>query len=102
MRIYKIYIFLIALSFLHISCYLNHNEFKVAPVFSDHMVLQQKSDVIIWGRGNPGYDIEVISSWGKKSKNKISEDGSWNVLLKTPKYGGPYDLKINLPVHLFS
>ena len=94
MRIYKIYIFLIALSFLHISCYLNHNEFKVAPVFSDHMVLQQKSDVIIWGRGNPGDDIEVISSWGEKSKNKISEDGSWNVLLKTPKYGGPYDLKI--------
>ena len=94
MRIYKIYIYLIVLSVLHISCYLNHNELKVAPVFSDHMVLQQKSDVTIWGSGNPGYNIEVTSSWGEKSKNKIAEDGSWNVLLKTPKYGGPYEVKI--------
>ena len=94
MRISKIYIYLVTLLVLYISCKRNYYEFKVAPVFSDHMVLQQKTDVTIWGSGSPGNDIEVISSWGEKSKNKISEDGSWNVLLKTPNYGGPYEVKI--------
>ena len=94
MRISKIYIYLVTLLVLYISCKRNYYEFKVAPVFSDHMVLQQKTDVTIWGSGSPGNDIEVISSWGEKSKNKILEDGSWNVLLKTPNYGGPYEVKI--------
>ncbi len=94
MRISKIYIYLVTLLVLYISCKRNYYEFKVAPVFSDHMVLQQKTDVTIWGSGSPGNDIEVISSWGEKSKNKILKDGSWNVLLKTPNYGGPYEVKI--------
>ena len=93
MRINKIYIYLIVLLVLNISCN-RYYELKVAPVFSDHMVLQQTTNVTIWGSGSPGNDIEVISSWGEKSKNKISEDGSWNVLLKTPNYGGPYEVKI--------
>ena len=32
----------------------------------------------------------------KNQKITVSEDGNWNVLLKTPKYGGPYNLKIFL------
>ena len=67
MRINKIYIYLIVLLVLNISCN-RYYELKVAPVFSDHMVLQQKTNVTIWGSGSPGNDIEVISSWGEKVK----------------------------------
>ena len=85
------FILLILLS----SCYDDQNELKIAPVFSDHMVLQQNSDVAIWGSGSPGNDIKVICSWGEESKSKILEDGSWKFSIKTPKYGGPYDIKFN-------
>tara|TARA_B100000575_G_C23142376_1_gene665235 strand:+ start:3590 stop:5641 length:2052 start_codon:yes stop_codon:yes gene_type:complete len=78
---------------LFFSCYDNQNELKIAPVFSDHMVLQQQSDVAIWGSGSPGNDIKAICSWGEESKSIISEDGSWKFFIKTPKYGGPYDVK---------
>ncbi len=67
---------------------------KVAPIFSDHMVLQQQSDVRIWGSGSPGNNIEIVSSWGEISKTKISENGKWHVFIKTPKYGGPYIVKV--------
>ena len=69
---------------LFFSCYESQNELKIAPVFSDHMVLQQQSDVAIWGSGSPGNDIKVICSWGVESKSKISEDGSWKFFIKTP------------------
>ena len=67
---------------------------KVAPIFSDHMVLQQQSDVRIWGSGLPGNNIEIVSSWGEISKTKISENGNWHVFIKTPRYGGPYIVKV--------
>ena len=66
----------------------------VSPVFSNHMVLQQQSDVPIWGIGNPGQIVEVSSSWGEETKAKIQTDGKWSVLLKTPKFGGPFEVKV--------
>ena len=47
------------------------------------MVLQQQSDVRIWGSGLPGNNIEIVSSWGEISKTKISENGNWHVFIKT-------------------
>ena len=76
------------------SCSNNTNELKVAPVFSNHMVLQQKSDVPIWGSGSPEENIEIIASWGEVSKTNISENGNWNVSIRTPNYGGPYEVKV--------
>ena len=67
---------------------------KEAPIFSDHIVLQQQSDVRIWGSGLPGNNIEIVSSWGEISKTKISENGNWHVFIKTPRYGGPYIVKV--------
>jgi sialate O-acetylesterase len=40
---------------------------SLASLFQDNMVLQQKSDVAIWGWAVPGENIKVIGSWQKES-----------------------------------
>ena len=71
------------------------NSLIIAPLFSDHMVLQQKTKVPIWGKGEPGDSIFVSSSWYEKSSTTVGQDGNWKTILKTPPYGGPYKLNIS-------
>ncbi|GIS21943.1 MAG: hypothetical protein CM15mP122_4490 [Bacteroidota bacterium] len=52
------------------------------------MVLQQKTKVPIWGKGEPGDSIFVSSSWYEKSSTTVGQDGNWKIFLKTPPYGG--------------
>ncbi|MFD2603423.1 sialate O-acetylesterase [Flavobacterium suzhouense] len=64
--------------------------------FSNNMVLQQKSNVPVWGTTAAGATVKVISSWDKKSyTSKADKEGNWSVTLKTPSYGGPYSVSIN-------
>ncbi|WP_026714926.1 sialate O-acetylesterase [Flavobacterium daejeonense] len=62
--------------------------------FTDNMVLQQKSAVPFWGESNQK-SITVIGSWDKKTYKATVVNGKWNVVLKTPVYGGPYTVTIN-------
>ena len=63
-------------------------EFKVATVFSNRMVLQQNDSVSLWGIGEPSESIKVQTSWGELIKSEIDKNGTWKVLLKTPKSKG--------------
>jgi len=71
-------------------------EVRLPSVFGDKMVLQQKSDVAIWGWASPGEQITVKGSWGRRiEKTETDETGKWILQLKTPKAGGPYTLIIS-------
>ena len=63
-------------------------EFKVATVFSNRMVLQQNDSVSLWGSGEPSESVKVQTSWGELIKSEIDKNGTWKVLLKTPKSKG--------------
>ncbi|WP_205499796.1 sialate O-acetylesterase [Rufibacter psychrotolerans] len=66
---------------------------KLPALFADNMVLQQKSDVAIWGWAAPGEAVEVSGSWSRKSvKTTANAQGAWQVTLPTTKAGGPYTL----------
>ena len=67
---------------------------QVTSLFSDHMVLQQKSNVKFWGKGKPNNEITILSSWGKDSKTIVNKEGDWNVSLETPSAGGPFKIEI--------
>lgn len=57
-------------------------------VFCDNMVLQQKSNVNVWGTASPGEEITVTVTWTKNSfSTKASARGEWKLLLKTTKGG---------------
>ncbi|HSR17373.1 MAG TPA: sialate O-acetylesterase, partial [Ignavibacteriaceae bacterium] len=65
---------------------------KMPSIFSDNMVLQQKSEVPFWGKAGPGNEVIITSSWGNASKTFSIKDSSWMVKIKTPEAGGPYQI----------
>lgn len=73
----------------------SYSQIKLPSIFSDNMVLQQKSEADIWGWGDPGSEIKISGSWSKDTvKAKISNQSAWNVKLETPAAGGPFTISI--------
>lgn len=69
---------------------------KLASLFTSNMVLQQQSNVPIWGWDKAGSSITVSTSWNKKSyKTRANARGKWMVKISTPVYGGPYTVSIS-------
>jgi len=76
----------------------------VPSVLSDHMVLQQKSNVSIWGWTTaPSETIKVTGSWNKDTVSVKALQGKWMVSLPVPAAGGPYEITIqgheNIVIH---
>jgi sialate O-acetylesterase len=67
---------------------------ELPSLIGDNMILQQKTDIEIWGKASPGYKIDVSASWKTKGEAVSGEDGKWSVLLATPEAGGPYTITI--------
>ena len=44
----------------------NSSKLELMDVFSDGMVLQQKSKSKIWGKSNPNSTINIEGTWGIK------------------------------------
>lgn len=64
-------------------------------VFGDNMVLQQQSEVLIWGTADLGEKIIVKVSWDQSSHECLADEkGKWGVEINTPQAGGPYTLSI--------
>ena len=68
---------------------------KLPSILSDNMLLQQSTDVKIWGWDTPGQSVIVNPSWTKSVKTTTSKDGKWQVIVATPKAGKTGKLKIN-------
>lgn len=58
---------------------------KLPAIFSDHMVLQQQTQVRLWGKASPGEKVTVAVSW-RKGKWKVTADADscWRVEIPTP------------------
>ncbi|MDQ6903101.1 MAG: sialate O-acetylesterase [Bacteroidota bacterium] len=70
-------------------------EVRLPAIIGNHMVLQQKSDVKLWGWCDPGEKIKVNLSSDTTNYNAIgTADGKWLLTIKTPSNGGPYTLTI--------
>jgi sialate O-acetylesterase len=76
-----------------VSCQTNSN-LKLPSLIGDNMLLQQKAEVRIWGKANPGNKITVDASWNSSVKAIAGKDGKWSVPLPTPEAGGPYTIEI--------
>ncbi|MGA9648769.1 MAG: sialate O-acetylesterase, partial [Pedobacter sp.] len=62
----------------------------------DNMVLQQKSDVSLWGKARVRATVEVVPSWNnKKYTAQAAADGSWRLKVPTPTAGGPYTITLS-------
>lgn len=62
-------------------------------IFADHMVLQQQTDVVIWGKATAGASIKVQTSWDKEIYSAQADiKGEWKLKVKTSKAGGPFEI----------
>lgn len=81
-------IILKCLLLVNLSVYAN---IELPALVGSHMVLQQNSTINVWGKANPGEQIEITASWDNLTeKTTTQSDGSWNVQLHTTGAGGPY------------
>lgn len=81
MKHYFLYFLLIS-QFFSLS---SKAEIVLPSIISDNMVLQQKTEVNLWGKANVGESIKVTTSWGVTIETKANNEGKWQVVLKTPK-----------------
>lgn len=88
----QIVILLISIVF-HISAF---GKVVLPSVFSDNMVLQQRSDVAIWGWSDAGETIRIVCSWNSRDtvKVKAGNTAAWRTTIKTTDAGGPYTIFI--------
>jgi sialate O-acetylesterase len=73
-------------------------EIKLPAIFSDNMVLQQQSQVPIWGWTNPNENVTITASWDDMRQYvvKSDENGYWRTEIKTPIASfTPYKLFFN-------
>jgi len=88
-------IFLLVLLMTLMSCQKSPSNLELPALISDNMVMQQSSEVNIWGTATPGHKISVVASWDEKASSKSGKDGKWVVILPTPAAGGPYTMTIS-------
>jgi len=66
-------------------------------MYTNNMVIQQKSKVKIWGVSTfKNKAIEIKTSWDNKIyKTQSDNQGNWSTVFQTSKHGGPYTITIN-------
>ncbi|MCP4940904.1 MAG: serine hydrolase [Planctomycetaceae bacterium] len=67
---------------------------RLPSLFSDHLVLQQKTENTVWGFADPGEKVSVEASWGNTAKATANAAGRWQVSLETPSHGTGHSLTI--------
>ena len=79
------------------TCAIYVNGRPVLPqLFTDNMVMQQQSNVPIWGTARAGRTVTVEASWNKETlTTKADAEGQWRTTLQTPTAGGPYTVTIS-------
>jgi sialate O-acetylesterase len=74
----------------------NQAAVRLPSIIGSHMVLQQNSEVKLWGWCNPSERITVKTTWDTVTYRTRGESSAkWLVKIKTPSAGGPYNININ-------
>lgn len=69
---------------------------KLPAIIGNDMVLQQNTNVNLWGWATRSRKITVRTSWDNKNYTTTSaSDGTWKIQVQTPSAGGPYTITIS-------
>lgn len=59
---------------------------RLHHLVSDNMVIQQQTDVRLWGWAKPGHKVVATTSWSAdKSTAKVDKQGRWLLTVRSPK-----------------
>ncbi|MEI7525948.1 MAG: sialate O-acetylesterase [Mariniphaga sp.] len=69
---------------------------RLPAILGSHMVLQQQSEVNLWGWCGPAEKVVIKTSWDTITYKTSGGSGAkWIQKIKTPAAGGPYTISIN-------
>jgi sialate O-acetylesterase len=72
-----------------------HANVSIPEIFSDNMVLQQKSEVTFWGWAKSGETVILKADWLDNGVSiTAGNQGVWKLTITTPSAGGPYNISI--------
>ncbi|MCC8038457.1 MAG: 9-O-acetylesterase [Bacteroidales bacterium] len=75
-------------------------QIKLPRVYTDSMVVQQRSSLTIPGHARAKSTVTVTPSWDNKPVTaKVDNQGYFSASLSTPEAGGPYDIVIKNGKH---
>ena len=66
---------------------------QLPSLFGDHMVLQRKRPVPVWGWSEPGVEVRVVCA-GHSASAVCGDDGFWQACLPPMDPGGPHKLEV--------
>lgn len=69
-------------------------ELIVSPLFGENACLQAEKPIVIWGKADPGAQVEVAMD-GQVSSTVAEDNGRWMARLPAMKSGGPFSIKIS-------
>ncbi len=83
---------LVSIIFLALS-FSSTAKIRLPNVLASNMVIQQKSEMELWGWGSPGEKVIVTTSWNNK-KDSVTTTGNanWRIKISTPSAGGPFTI----------
>ena len=65
-------------------------------IFADNMVVQQQTEMRIWGKAEPNSMVTIVPSWSNQAYRTTADaDGAWKTTVQTPAAGGPYEITIS-------
>jgi len=71
----------------------NYGGLQLPQFFTDHMVLQRKQPIPIYGKANAGETIEATFN-NKHLSTTTDAYGQWKVIFPAMLHGGPYELTV--------
>ncbi len=73
----------------------SYGNISIPEIFSDNMVLQQKSDVTIRGWAKTGEKVSLKADWlDSEISTTANNQGRWSLVIRTPEAGGPYNIHL--------
>ncbi|HSV27178.1 MAG TPA: sialate O-acetylesterase, partial [Sedimentisphaerales bacterium] len=68
---------------------------ELPAIIADNMVVQQQSNVPIWGWADPNENVVVTASWDGREMHVVAgADRRWQTRLAAPAAGGPYTITV--------
>lgn len=87
---------IISLFFLSLFSISSQAKIILPVILGNNMVLQQQTNVKLWGQADKKATVKIITSWDKKVYKTVSdENGNWQTQVNTPVAGGPYSISMS-------
>jgi sialate O-acetylesterase len=75
---------LLSIAAIFVCCCTINAKIKLPQQIGHNMVLQQSTNVNLWGEAKPDAVVNISSSWNSKAQVKASKDGRWKTSIPTP------------------